>query len=92
MAALARQGNKTERLQQVQQRLTQLSNHQQQLNLALLSKQQQLLAELNQQLQQRLQQQLATLNDLQRHNKESMARVMERVLLSSGTDNSGAGL
>ena len=92
MAALARQGNKTERLQQVQLRLGQLTNNQQQLNLALLSKQQQLLAELNQQLQQRLQQQLARLNDLQRHNKESMARVMERVLLQSGTNKNGASL
>ena len=92
MAALARQGNKTERLQQVQLRLGQLSSNQQQLNLALLSKQQQLLAELNQQLQQRLQQQLARLNDLQRHNKESMARVMERVLLQSGSNKNGASL
>lgn len=92
LVKVTQQGGKTERLQQVQQRLVQLGNSQQQLNLALLSKQQQLLAELNQQLQQRLQQQLARLNALQRHNKESMARVMERVLLSADQHNSGGAL
>ena len=62
---------------------------QQQLNLALLSQQQQLLAQLNQQLQQIRQQQLAQLTRLQRHNKESMARVMERVLLMADTNADG---
>lgn len=79
--ALQQQGDKTERLQRVLQRLNQMSEQQQQLNLSLLSKQQQLLALLNQQLQQRRQQHLMELTQLQRHNKESMARVMERVLL-----------
>ncbi len=92
LTALEQQGDKTPRLAQVQQRLMQLSTQQQQLNLALLSKQQQLLAALNQQLQQRLQQQLATLTELQRHNKESMARVMERVLLMADTQQAGASL
>jgi hypothetical protein len=71
--------------------LGQLNSKQQQLNLALLSQQQRLLAQLNQQLQQRRQQDLATLADLQRFNKEAMARVMERVLLLAGPATSGAG-
>lgn len=90
LAALQQRGGKAARLQQLQQRLAQLSQQQQQLNLALLSQQQQLLAQLNQQLQQIRQQQLAQLTQLQRHNKESMARVMERVLLMADT-NAGGG-
>ncbi|MDP5191251.1 hypothetical protein, partial [Rheinheimera baltica] len=92
LTALTLQGDQTARLQQVQHQLAQLSASQQQLNLALLSRQQQLLAELNQQLQQKLQQQLAGLTELKRHNKESMARVMEKVLLTADTTNSGATL
>lgn len=83
--AIVQQGGKTPRLQQVQQRIASLTGQQQQLNLALLSQQQQLLAQLNQQLQLRRQQQLASLTQLVRHNKQSMARVMERVLLTDGT-------
>jgi hypothetical protein len=90
--ALVQQGGKTPRLEQVQQRLVRLSAQQQQLNLALLSWQQQLLAQLNQQLQQRREQQLASLTQLVRHNKESMARVMERVLLSTDTTVAETGL
>jgi len=89
LAALQQRGGKAARLQQLQQRLAQLSQQQQQLNLALLSQQQQLLAQLNQQLQQIRQQQLAQLTQLQRHNKESMARVMERVLLMADTNAGG---
>jgi hypothetical protein len=92
LSILAAQGGKTQRLEQVQQRLSQLSAQQQQLNLALLSQQQQLLATLNQQLQQRRQQQLASLTELQRHNKESMARVMERVLMMADESSAGAPL
>ncbi|MGP9800347.1 hypothetical protein [Rheinheimera sp. NSM] len=90
LAALQQRGGKAARLQQLQQRLAQLTQQQQQLNLALLSQQQQLLAQLNQQLQHIRQQQLAQLTQLQRHNKESMARVMERVLLMADT-NAGGG-
>lgn len=89
LAALQQRGGKAARLQQLQQRLAQLTQQQQQLNLALLSQQQQLLAQLNQQLQQIRQQQLAQLTQLQRHNKESMARVMERVLLMADTNADG---
>lgn len=84
LAALQQQGDKAARLSQIELRLGQLNGQQQQLNLALLSQQQRLLAQLNQQLQQRRQQDLATLADLQRYNKEAMARVMERVLLLAG--------
>lgn len=90
--ALQQQSDKTERLSIIQQRLNELSRHQQQLNLALLSKQQQLLAALNQLLQHRLQQQLAGLTELQRHNKEAMARVMEQVLSATPGQHSGASL
>jgi hypothetical protein len=92
LATLVQQGDKTARLELVQQRLSQLSAQQQQLNLALLSKQQQLLAELNQHLQQRRQQQHGNLTQLLRHNKESMARVMERVLLMTEVVASEASL
>lgn len=80
LAQLAAQGSSTERLKAQQQRLAQLSASQQQLNLTLLSQQQQLLAQLNQQLQQQRKAQLARLTELQRHNKQSMARMMERLL------------
>lgn len=90
LGALQQKGGKAARLQQLQRRLTQLTQQQQQLNLALLSQQQQLLAQLNQQLQQIRRQQLAELTQLQRHNKESMARVMERVLLMADTGSDGA--
>ncbi|MDP2715106.1 hypothetical protein [Rheinheimera sp.] len=89
LAALQQRGGKAARLQQLQQRLAQLTQQQQQLNLALLSQQQQLLAQLNQQLQQIRRQQLAQLTQLQRHNKESMARVMERVLLMADANADG---
>ncbi|MBZ9610064.1 hypothetical protein [Rheinheimera maricola] len=87
---LQQQGGQTEQLLVKQQRLTLLSEHQQQLNLALLSQQQQLLAQLNQRLQQRRNEDIAMLQKLQRHNKESMARVMETVLAqgSSGSNES----
>ena len=87
LQTLSRQGNQSPRLTAVRQRLTLLNEQQQQLNLALLSQQQQLLARLNQQLQQLRQQQLASLTQLQRHNKEAMARVMERVLLLADSDS-----
>lgn len=90
LAMLQQQSLKAARLEQINQRLGQLNIKQQQLNLALLSQQQRLLAQLNQQLQQRRQQDLATLADLQRFNKEAMARVMERVLLLAGPTTSGA--
>ncbi|MEW5682671.1 MAG: hypothetical protein AB1780_09810 [Pseudomonadota bacterium] len=80
LAQLAAQGSSTERLKAQQQRLVELSASQQQLNLALLSQQQQLLARLNQQLQQQRSVQLAQLTELQRHNKQAMARMMERLL------------
>lgn len=80
LAQLAAQGSSTERLKAQQQRLVELSASQQQLNLALLSQQQQLLARLNQQLQQQRSAQLAQLTELQRHNKQAMARMMERLL------------
>lgn len=80
LAQLAAQGSSTERLKAQQQRLAQLSASQQQLNLTLLSQQQQLLAQLNQQLQQQRSVQLARLTELQRHNKQAMARMMERLL------------
>ena len=64
---------------------------QQQLNLALLGQQQQLLAHLNQQLQHKRQQDLSTLTALQRHNKEAMARVMERVLMMADSVSAGVG-
>jgi hypothetical protein len=80
LAQLAAQGSSTERLKAQQQRLVELSASQQQLNLALLSQQQQLLARLNQQLQQQRSTQLAQLTELQRHNKQAMARMMERLL------------
>ena len=92
LTALVQQSDKTERLSTIQRRLNVLSDHQQQLNLALLSKQQQLLAALNQLLQQRLQQQLAGLAELQRHNKQAMARVMEQVLSGTPGQRSGASL
>lgn len=88
---LQQQGGQTERLLARQRQLTQLSERQQQLNLALLSQQQQLLAKLNQRLQQRLGEDIAVLQQLQRHNKESMARVMERLLAQgAGTSASAA--
>ena len=92
LGVLEQQGNSTPRLLQLQQRLAELSAQQQQLNLALLSKQQQLLAELNQQLQQKRAGQLASLTELIRHNKQSMARVMEQVLLSADVPASGRSL
>ena len=91
IVALSQQSEKSARLGQIQQRLAQLANKQQQLNLALLGQQQQLLAQLNQQLQQKRQQDLSTLTALQRHNKEAMARVMERVLMMADTVNAGVG-
>ncbi len=91
LADLQQQSHKSARLSQIQQRLDELGSRQQQLNLALLSQQQQLLAQLNQQLQQRRQQDLAALTDLQRYNKEAMARVMERVLLLTEQTAAGAG-
>uniref|UniRef100_A0A486XH23 Similar to Golgin subfamily A member 2 (Cis-Golgi matrix protein GM130) n=1 Tax=Rheinheimera sp. BAL341 TaxID=1708203 RepID=A0A486XH23_9GAMM len=84
MAKLQQQGGQTERLLQQQQQLNGLISGQQQVNLALLTEQQQLLARLNQRLQQRRLDDMNTLQQLQRHNKESMARVMERVLAQNG--------
>lgn len=82
LSTLEKQGGKTQLLQQQQQQVAQMSMTQQQVNLALLSKQQQLLAVLNQQLQHLREQQYAQLIQLQRHNKEAMARVMEQLLLN----------
>lgn len=92
LVELEQQGHATPRLQQVQQRLAELNTQQQQLNLALLSKQQQLLAELNKQLQQKRTEQLASLTELIRHNKQAMARVMEQVLLNADVTPSGRAL
>ena len=86
MQLLQQQGGQTERLEQKQQQLSTLSARQQQLNLALLSQQQRLLAQLNQGLQQQRGKDIAMLQQLQRHNKESMARVMERLLAQRGSD------
>ena len=91
LVALSQQSEQSARLGQIQQRLAQLGSKQQQLNLALLGQQQQLLAQLNQQLQQKRQQDLSTLTALQRHNKEAMARVMERVLMMADSVNAGVG-
>lgn len=87
---LQQQGNSTAQLQQQQQQLQQLTLQQQQLNMSLLSKQQQLLAQLNQHLQQLRQQQFVQLQQLQRHNKEALARVMEREIMQPSTASSGS--
>lgn len=80
LADLQAQQQSAARLAQQADKLALLNSHQQQLNLQLLSLQQQRVAALNQQLQQRRQQDIAAIRDLQRHNKQALARVMERVL------------
>ena len=80
LADLQAQQQSAPRLEQQADKLALLNSRQQQLNLQLLSLQQQRVAVLNQQLQQRRQQDIAAIRDLQRHNKQALARVMERVL------------
>ena len=80
LADLQAQQQSAPRLEQQADKLALLNSRQQQLNLQLLSLQQQRVALLNQQLQQRRQQDIAAIRDLQRHNKQALARVMERVL------------
>ena len=80
LTGLQTQQLSAERLVKQADKLALLNSHQQQLNLRLLSLQQQRVALLNQQLQQRRQQDIAVIRDLQRHNKQALARVMERVL------------
>lgn len=87
---LATLGSTEARLNQQQQRLQHLSATQQQLNMALLSKQQQLLAQLNQHLHQHRQLQSQQLQQLQRHNKQAMARMMELLLSPANSSLHGA--
>ncbi|CAM3708264.1 tetratricopeptide repeat protein [Rheinheimera salexigens] len=84
---LSQLGDGENRLQQQQQRLQNLSAQQQQLNMALLSNQQRKLAQLNQKLQQHRLLQSEQLQQLQRHNKQAMARMMEQLLTSASRLN-----
>ncbi|MGI5309375.1 hypothetical protein [Rheinheimera sp. WS51] len=71
------------RLVQQQQRIKQLNINQQNLNMALFSEQQHTVAQVNQRLQQHRITQVERLLQLQRHNKQAMARMMELLLTAA---------